>query len=77
MNNNFKRILSESGLKVNTTITAEQLTKYSQSIVKECAELLEAHAQNMEKYNFTKKSETIHSCSGIILEHFGIDKHKI
>ena len=75
MNKNFKRLIDKLGLQVNITLLEEQLELYSQEIVNECVTLLDAHAQNMEKYNFNDKAKTAHSCSGILLEHFGLDKN--
>lgn len=72
MKTQFKRIVEELGYQTNITLSEEQLENVCEAVVKECIELINAHAHNMEVYNFTEKAQTAHSCAGMILEHFNM-----
>lgn len=71
----FQTIIDELGYQTNITLLEEQLENICESVVKECVELINAHAKNMEAYNFTDKANTAHTCAGMILEYFDMKDH--
>lgn len=72
MKDSFKKIVDELGLQVNITLLEEQLESVCERVVLDCVELIDAHAQNMDKYNFEEKARTARSCAGMLLEHFNM-----
>lgn len=72
----FQTIIDELGYQKNITLLEEQLEDICEAVVAECVELINAHAQNMDKYNFEDKARTAHTCTGIILEHFDMKEKK-
>ena len=41
-------------------------------IATDCADLADAHGQQMDRYGYGHKSKTAFACAGIIREHFGV-----
>ena len=72
MKDSFKQIVNDLGLQVNITVLEEQLELVCERVVLDCVELINAHAQNMEKYNFEEKASTARCCAGMLLEHFNM-----
>lgn len=67
MSTRISQIIKEQGF-----LPDGDLYEIAEVIARECAELINAHAQNMEKYNFEEKARTARSCAGMILEHFNM-----
>lgn len=47
---------------------------FAELLIKECARLIDGHALQLRKFNFETNAITAESCSGMLLEHFGLKK---